>query len=94
MNILALLHCLTPCLTATTLRQFSLIALALLTMTGRVTMTGIARWSEPVASYRTIQRFFATRLPWAGFILPELRSKLPDWRRYCNHGAVFSLFLT
>ncbi len=45
MDILALLQCLQPCLSATTLRQMSLIALALLTMTGRVTMTGIARWS-------------------------------------------------
>ena len=64
MDILALLHCLHPCLSATTLRHLHLIALALLTMTGRVTMTGIARWSEPGASYRTIQRFFATVLPW------------------------------
>ncbi len=65
MDILALLTCLQPCLTATTLRQMSLIALALLTMTGRVTMTGIARWSGDGASYRTIQRCFASRLPWA-----------------------------
>jgi putative transposase len=65
MDILALLQCLHPCLSATTLRQMSLIALALLSMTGRVTMTGIARWSGEGASYRTIQRFFATLLPWA-----------------------------
>src|ERR671939_1340653 len=65
MDILALLQCLQPCLSPTTLRQLSLIALALLTMTGRVTMTGIARWSGDGASYRTIQRFFATVLPWA-----------------------------
>ncbi len=65
MDILALLQCLQPCLSPTTLRQMSLIALALLTMTGRVTMTGIARWSGDGASYRTIQRFFATLLPWA-----------------------------
>jgi len=65
MDILALLQCLQSCLSATTLRHLHLIVLALLTMTGRVTMTGIARWSEPGASYRTIQRFFATVLPWA-----------------------------
>ena len=49
MDILALLECLQPCLSATTLRQLSLIAVALLTMTGRVTMTGIAlewRWRQ------------------------------------------------
>jgi putative transposase len=65
MDILALLQCLHPCLSATTLRHFHLIALALLTMTGRVTMTGIARWSGDGGSYRTIQRFFAAVLPWA-----------------------------
>jgi putative transposase len=65
MDILALLQCLQPCLNTTTLRHLSLITLALLTMTGRITMTGISRWSGDGASYRTIQRFFATVLPWA-----------------------------
>jgi putative transposase len=64
MDILALLQCLHPCLSATTLRQMSRIVLALLTMTGRVTMAGIARWSGDGASYRTVQRFFATAIPW------------------------------
>ncbi len=64
MDILALLQCLHPALTATTVRQLSHIVLALLTMTGRVTMTGIARWGGDGASYRTVQRFFATVLPW------------------------------
>jgi putative transposase len=64
MDILALLQCLQPALTATTLHQLSQIALALLTMTGRVTMTGIARWTGDGPRYRTIQRFFATVLPW------------------------------
>ncbi len=65
MDILALLACLHPCLPATTIRQLSRITLALLTMTGRVTMAGIARWSGDGASYRTVQRFFATVVPWA-----------------------------
>ena len=64
MDILALLHGLQPLLTATTLRQLSRIVLALLPMTGRVTMAGIARWGGDGASYRTVQRFFATGLPW------------------------------
>jgi hypothetical protein len=42
----------------------SRIILALLTMTGRVTMTGITRWSGEGTSYRTVQRFFATVIPW------------------------------
>ena len=64
-DILALLCCLQPCLSATTVRQLSRITVGLLAMTGRVTMLGIARWSGDGASYRTIQRFFATALPWA-----------------------------
>ncbi len=40
LDILALLVCLHPCVTMTTVRQLSRIILALLTMTGRVTMLG------------------------------------------------------
>ncbi len=65
MNILALLQCLQPSVPATTLRQFSRIAFAMLGMTGRVTMLGLSRWSGQGGSYRTVQRFFSTVLPWA-----------------------------
>lgn len=64
MDIVTLLACLVPVLPPTTLRHLSGIALALLTMTGRVTMRGLARWSGPGTSYRTVQRFFATVIPW------------------------------
>jgi hypothetical protein len=33
-------------------------------MTGRITMLGLSRWAGKGGSYRTIQRFFATVLPW------------------------------
>ena len=65
MDIVALIHCLQPHLTATTLRQFRRIAWAMLVMTGRVTMLGISRWAGQGGSYRTVQRFFAQALPWA-----------------------------
>jgi putative transposase len=39
--------------------------IALLSMTGRVTMLGISRWAGRGGSYRTVQRFFYTRIPWA-----------------------------
>jgi putative transposase len=65
MDILALFQGLQPHVTATTLRQLSRIACAMLVMTGRVTMLGIARWAGPGGSYRTVQRFFSTGLPWA-----------------------------
>jgi putative transposase len=63
-DIVALLQCTRPPLTATTVRQLSRIIVALVAMTGRVTMRGIARWAGPGGSYRTIQRLFATLIPW------------------------------
>ena len=65
MDILACLQCLQPTVTRTTLRQCRRIVLALLIMTGRVTMLGLSRWAGPGGSYRTVQRFFATVIPWA-----------------------------
>lgn len=65
MDIVALLQCLRPSLPSTTWRQLSRIALALLVMTGRVTMLGISRWAGKGGSYRTVQRFFSTVIPWA-----------------------------
>ncbi len=65
MDILALLQCLQPAVTRTTLRQFSRIAMAMLVMAGRVTMLGLSRWAGTGGSYRTMQRFFATVMPWA-----------------------------
>jgi putative transposase len=64
-DILALLQCLAPYTTPTTLRQMSRILSAILTMSGRVTMLGISRWAGKGGSYRTVQRFFYTVLPWA-----------------------------
>jgi hypothetical protein len=41
------------------------MALAMLVMTGRITMLGLSRWAGPGGSYRTVQRFFSTVIPWA-----------------------------
>src|SRR2546423_1183149 len=65
MDIVALLQCLRPHITATTLRHLSRIIPALLAITGRITMLGVARWAGPGGSYRTVQRFFSTGIPWA-----------------------------
>src|SRR5437016_10796742 len=65
MDSLACLQCLQPTVPSTTLRQCRRIALAMLVMTGRVTMLGLSRWAGPGGSYRTVQRFFATVIPWA-----------------------------
>jgi hypothetical protein len=64
----------------TTIRQFSCIVEALLAMTGRVTMRGISRWTAKGGSYRTVQRFFTTLLPWATLFWLFFRTHLflPD----------------
>lgn len=64
MDILALFQCFQSHVTVTTLRQFHRIAGALLVMTGRVTMLGLSRWTDQGGSYRTVQRFFSTVIPW------------------------------
>jgi len=74
--ILPFLLCLQSEITMTTIRQFSRIALALLALTGRVTMLGISRWTTSGGSYRTIQRFFATVLPWASLFWLFFRTHL------------------
>src|SRR5574341_142730 len=63
-DIVALLMCLGPHMTTTSLRQMSQIVTAMLPMTGRVTMLGLSRWREQGGSYRTVQRFFYSALPW------------------------------
>lgn len=45
------------------------IAQAMLSMTGRVTMLGISRWTGKGGSYRTIQRFFKTKIAWLDVFL-------------------------
>jgi putative transposase len=65
MNILALLQPLIGTVPLTTLRQMSRVILAMLAMTGRVTMLGLSRWAGDGGSYRTIQRFYKTAIPWA-----------------------------
>ena len=36
----------------------------MLSMTGRVTMKGLSRWTDQGGSDRTVQRFFQTRISW------------------------------
>ncbi len=63
-EIIALFTVFRTHLSTTTLRQLSQVVFALLAMTGRVTMLNISRWTLQGGSYRTIQRFFNTVLPW------------------------------
>jgi putative transposase len=77
-EIIPFLYCLQSEVSMTTVRQFSHIALAMLAMTGRVTMLGISRWAGPGGSYRTVQRFFATLIPWASLFWLFFRTHLFD----------------
>jgi putative transposase len=78
MNILARLQCIEPYVKASTTKQLRQIIQAMLVMTGRVTMLGIARWAGKGASYRTVQRFYATVIPWGTLFWVFFREHL--WR--------------
>ncbi len=48
-----------------TFKHLAIFVEAILSMTGRVTMLGMSRWSEDGGSYRTIQRFLGLPdIPW------------------------------
>ena len=64
MDILPLFACFELLLPTISVRRLAVVAQAVLTMTGRITMLSISRWTEKGGSYRTVNRFFATKLPW------------------------------
>ena len=78
LSIEVLLQCLTMCLDTPTLRQLGVIMPALLSMTGRITMLGISRWTESGGSYRSVQRFFATPIQWGNLHWCFIRHHLFD----------------
>src|SRR5207302_2297188 len=61
-DIMVYLACLRQCLERTTLGRLSRVTEAMLAMTGRVTMRGLARWAGPGGSYRTIELFFTASI--------------------------------
>jgi len=76
MDILSLFACFETLMTATSGRQLGIIAHAMLTLTGRMTMLSLSRWTEKGGSYRTLQRFFATRLPWSKMLVKFFETHL------------------
>ena len=76
MDILTFFACFETLATRTSCRQLARIAQAMLTMTGRLTMLSIARWTEKGGSYRTINRFFATKLAWAELLVKFFETHL------------------
>ena len=77
-DILSVFSVLYPHLSTTTVRQFSRVVLGLLAMTGRVSMRNISRWTSAGGSYRTIQRFFNTVIPWGTVYWVFFRTYLLD----------------
>jgi len=75
-EILALLQPIEQSITKTTLKQMSRIIIAMIAMSGRVTMLGISRWAGTGGSYRSIQRFFYTGIPWAQVFWDFFRNNL------------------
>jgi len=71
-----LFECLNPILNKITIGQLAVICQAILTMTGRITMLGISRWTEKGGSYRTIQRFFAQTVPWRQVLVKFFQTHL------------------
>jgi putative transposase len=77
-DIMMVLAGLSHGLNATTLRRLAPIVEALLSMTGRVTMLGLSRWTERGGSYRTVQRFFNTTIGWSKVHWLIIRQHLLD----------------
>ena len=77
-DIMMVLAGLSHGLNATTIRRLAVIVEAMLSMTGRVTMLGLSRWTECGGSYRTVQRFFNTKMAWSKVHWLVIRQHLLD----------------
>jgi putative transposase len=75
-EILALLQPLDHSLSKTSIKQMSRIIAAMIAMSGRITMLGISRWAGTGGSYRNVQRFFYTAIPWPQVFWDFFRSNL------------------
>jgi putative transposase len=54
----------------------SQVVLGMLVASGRITMLGLSRWTERGGSYRTLQRFYQSVLPWAALHWVFFRKRL------------------
>lgn len=76
MEILTLFAPFSTLTSTTSIRHLAVIAEAIFSMTGRVTMLGISRWAEKGGSYRNVQRFFATTFLWTALQIKFVESHL------------------
>ena len=77
-DIMVVLACLSQCAEPTTLRHLGRVIEAMLSISGRVTMRGLSRWSGKGGSYRTIQRLCNTGLNWCQLNWLLIRHHLLD----------------
>ena len=63
-EIVALLQNIAPIVSPMVLKQMSQVIYGLLISNGRITMLEISRWTEQGGSYRTIQRWYHSKLLW------------------------------
>ena len=75
-DIMMVFACFNQTLHPPALRQLTVVAQAMLAMTGRVTMLGLSRWAGKGGSYRTIQRFFTTTVSWSSLQWLLIRTHL------------------
>lgn len=63
-EIVALLQTIAPVISPTVLKEMRHVIYGMLISTGRITMLEISRWTERGGSYRTIQRWYHSKLVW------------------------------
>jgi len=63
-EIVALLQTIAPVVAPTVLKQMSQVIYGMLISNGRLTMLEISRWTERGGRYRTIQRWYHSKLVW------------------------------
>lgn len=69
MDILSVFACFETLATRTFRRQLAVIADAILSMSGRITMLSISRWTGTGGSYRTVNRFFNSKAAWSELLV-------------------------
>ena len=76
MEILTFFACFETLATPAGIRQMSIIAEAMLSLSGRITMLSLSRWTGKGGSYRSINRFFATRRAWSELLVKFFQTHL------------------
>ena len=85
-EIIAATESIAPYLTQVQFKQLRHIILAMLCMTGRVTMLGLSRWTEGGGSYRTVQRWFHSRVDWGMVLWMSVKGRLSKGKVYMLAG--------